>query len=450
MPTGTFKTVVLKSIPLSLLLVAACLEDPAAPPAQLGGEPALDKVITASNAELIMPLGDPLATIGGVIVAHGGYGSALAVDSKDPTLFYSMTDRGPNVGRSCNGQNVLAFPVPGFTPQIGKFRLSGGAFELVGTILLRQANATPLNGFPHPNAAANRTEVPAQMDCTPLPQDPLGIDSEGLAFAKDGTFWVSDEYGPDVVHFSATGYTLQRLVPGGGLPQALARRRSNRGMEGLTILPDGKTLVGMMQSPLDNPTAGGSSAGRSSRLVRIVIIDTRSGVVRQYPYILDATSDINSEIAALTPTKFLVLERDGNFPGPGGSGAIKKVYSVDIEGATDISDPNDGLGGLLINGLTLEEVTKNAADPYATLLANGIVAGTKTLIVDLLQALPGYAHDKAEGLAVLDNFTIAVSNDDDFGVGDDGAGNFITKTLPLLGVADYNGVYIIRLSAPLK
>ena len=450
MPTGKFKTVVIESFPLSLLLLAACLEDPAAPPAQLGGEPALNKVITASNAELIMPLGDPLATIGGVIVAHGGYGSALAVDSKDPTLFYSMTDRGPNVGRSCNGQNVLAFPVPGFTPQIGKFRLSGGAFELVGTILLKQANGTPLNGFPHPNAAANRTEVPAQMDCTPLPQDPLGIDSEGLAFAKDGTFWVSDEYGPDVVHFSADGKTIERLVPGAGLPKALARRRSNRGMEGLTILPDGKTLVGVMQSPLDNPTAGGSSAGRSSRLARIVIIDTRSGVVRQYPYVLDATSNINSEIAALTPTKFLVLERDGNFPGPGGSGAIKKVYSVDIEGATDISDPNDGVGGLLINGLTLEEVTKSAADPYATLLANGITAGTKTLIVDLLQALPGYAHDKAEGLAVLDNFTIAVSNDDDFGVGDDGVGNFITKTLPLLGVADYNGVYIIRLSAPLK
>ncbi len=31
-----------------------------------------------------------------------------------------------------------------------------------------------------------------------------------------------------------------------------------------------------------------------------------------------------------------------------------------------------------------------------------------------------------------------------------GRGNFVTKVLPLLGVADYNGVYIIRLTAPLK
>lgn len=89
---------------------------------------------------------------------------------------------------------------------------------------------------------------------------------------------------------------------------------------------------------------------------------------------------------------------------------------------------------------------------YATLLANGIVAGTKAPgpVVDLIQTIPGYPHDKVEGLAVLDNFTIAVSNDDDFGVTDDGAGNFIAKTLPLLGMPDFNTIYIVRLSAPLR
>ena len=454
MPTGYSRTssqspaLVRALLPLFAVL-AACHSDPASP-APIDGEPQFEKFNIAATGELIVPQAAPLATFGSVIVTHGGYGSALVVDDKDPALFYSMSDRGPNVGKTCGTQSVLAFPVPGFTPEIGKFRLSGTTFTLEGTITLKQANSTPLTGFPHPNAAVNRTEVPAMMDCTLITQDPLGIDSEGLAFAKDGTFWVSDEYGPDVVHFTAGGNTIERLVPGNGLPLALARRRSNRGMEGLTILPDGKTLVGMMQSPLDNPTAGGSSAGRSSRLARIVVIDTRTGQTRQYPYILDATSNINSEIAALSPTSFLVLERDGNFPGAGGSGAIKKVYSVNIENATDVSDPADGPGGLLIAGKTLEEVTKSVADPYATLLANGITAGTKNLVVDLLQALPGYAHDKAEGLTVLDNFTIAVSNDDDFGVGDDGAGNFITKTLPLPAVADYNGVYIIRLNSPLR
>lgn len=106
---------------------------------------------------------------------------------------------------------------------------------------------------------------------------------------------------------------------------------------------------------------------------------------------------------------------------------------------------------MLIGGKTLEEVTKGVADPYATLAANGITGATKILVVDLLQAIPGYPHDKVEGLAVIDNFTIAISNDDDFGVGDDGAGNFVAKTLPLLGGAqDYNSVYIVRLASPLK
>jgi hypothetical protein len=395
-------------------------------PATTPTAPTTLRLKTVPAGAIIVEPGTPFATFNGVSINHGGYGSALAVDPRDPATFYSLTDRGANVAVTCGAVSQ-------------------------STITLKRADGTTLTGLPHPNAQANRTEIPFTLGCAPLVQDPLGIDSEGLAFEKDGTFWVSDEYGPDVVHFDATGRTIEKLSPGAGLPLALARRRANRGMEGLTIMPDGKTLVGLLQSPLDNPTAGGSSAGRSSRMARLVVIDTRSGATKQFAVILDAANLLYSEIAALTPTTFLVLERDCNFPLAGGAGAIKKVYKVDIANATDISDPADGAGGLLIGGNTLEEVTKAAADPYATLLANGITAATKSLVVDLLQAIPGYPHDKVEGLAVIDNFTLAISNDDDFGVGDDGAGNFIEKSLPLLGGAqDYNSVYIVRLASPLK
>jgi hypothetical protein len=420
-------------------------------PATTPTAPTTLRLKTVPAGAIIVEPGTPFATFNGVSINHGGYGSALAVDPRDPATFYSLTDRGANVAVTCGAVSGLGFGVPAFAPQIGRFRLAGNTLSLQSTITLKRADGTTLTGLPHPNAQANRTEIPFTLGCAPLVQDPLGIDSEGLAFEKDGTFWVSDEYGPDVVHFDATGRTIEKLSPGAGLPLALARRRANRGMEGLTIMPDGKTLVGLLQSPLDNPTAGGSSAGRSSRMARLVVIDTRSGATKQFAVILDAANLLYSEIAALTPTTFLVLERDGNFPLAGGAGAIKKVYKVDIANATDISDPADGAGGLLIGGNTLEEVTKAAADPYATLLANGITAATKSLVVDLLQAIPGYPHDKVEGLAVIDNFTLAISNDDDFGVGDDGAGNFIEKSLPLLGGAqDYNSVYIVRLASPLK
>jgi hypothetical protein len=86
-----------------------------------------------------------------------------------------------------------------------------------------------------------------------------GLDPEGLVAMADGTFWVSDEYGPYIVHFDATGKEISRLDPystamsGNNLPLPgeLKKRKPNKGMEGLTLTPDGKYLVGIMQSSLD-------------------------------------------------------------------------------------------------------------------------------------------------------------------------------------------------------
>ena len=77
----------------------------------------------------------------------------------------------------------------------------------------------------------------------------------------DGTFWVSDEYGPYITHFDATGKQIARLSPlDGSLPVELQNRVINRGMEGLTITPDGNTLVGIMQSALQQPDIGSLNA----------------------------------------------------------------------------------------------------------------------------------------------------------------------------------------------
>ena len=45
-----------------------------------------------------------------------------------------------------------------------------------------------------------------------LSNDIDGLDSEGLAIAPDGTFWVSDEYGPHIIHFDKTEILLKRLI----------------------------------------------------------------------------------------------------------------------------------------------------------------------------------------------------------------------------------------------
>jgi len=150
-----------------------------------------------------------------------------------------------------------------------------------------------------------------------------------------------------------------------------------------------------------------------------------------------------SEIEAVSPTQFLVDERDGKFFGdPAGASVQKKVYLIDVSNATDISDPANGPNGLTIAGKTLEQMTTS------DLSANGIVPVTKTLVIDLLKF--GYTHDKAEGMVLLDGGqTIGISNDDDFGVTDDGHGHLIQKRLPS-GAVDHNELWLFHLSKSIK
>src|SRR4029077_11157531 len=183
-----------------------------------------------------------------------------------------------------------------------------------------------ITGLPNPSDG-NTGEVAVDLHGRELGTDPDGLDSEGLVALPDGTFWISDEYGPWLVHVDAEGRTLERIGPFGApksLPRVLALRRPNRGMESLTITPDGSTLVGLMQNPVDNPD---STIRKTSRLNRLVAYDPVSGAPRQDAYLLDAPSAVVSEIAAVTGTTFIVSERDQLFPGdPASPSKLKRIY----------------------------------------------------------------------------------------------------------------------------
>jgi hypothetical protein len=108
------------------------------------------------------------------------------------------------------------------------------------------APATRFSGLV--NSVAPTGEQIETLKGIKLAKDPDGYDPEGLVALPDGSFWVSDEYGPFVTHFTAQGREISRLSPyktgPEALPAELKNRVPNRGMEGLTITPDGHTRSG--------------------------------------------------------------------------------------------------------------------------------------------------------------------------------------------------------------
>jgi Esterase-like activity of phytase len=240
------------------------------------------------------------------------------------------------------------------------------------------------------------------------------LDPESIRVSNDGlTVFVSDEYGPYVYQFlRATGERIRtyRLPsdfyvanpnPTGNAEQAANNtgRVPNKGMEGLAITPDGRTLVGIVQNALIQDAAEG---GPAANLLRIVTVDILSGrTTHQYAYLLTTGSGV-SEITALNDHEMIVDERDGKGLGDGSKAKVKQLFKIDLNSATDVSDM-DG----------------TAAAAHAV---------QKTLFLDLVQQLTanGITADqipaKIEGVAFGPDLkyngktvhTLWVANDNDF------------------------------------
>jgi hypothetical protein len=411
---------------------------------------------TATDAVRLFRTGlDPLTTVNGVPVTAGAFGSAIARVPGRSGLLYGLTDRGPNVDHP---SGVKVEPLPDYTPRIGRFRLVGGRAVLERQIPLRDGDGAGFNGGL--NCGAGTGETVTDLQGRTLPCSPRGYDTEGLVALPDGSFWVSDEYGPFLLHLDRTGRLIERLSPfEGSLPRELSHRTPNQGMEGLTLTPDGRTLVGVMQSALSQPDLTARSA--SVPIVRIVTVDLPTRTVREYLYLLDDPQrSLNgvSEITAISNTEFLVVERGRTLPpesvAPRSSAPFKRVFRIDLSGATDVGPgarvPDaryDALsGGLLVpQDRRSLEAHVGAADPVtaAAALADARIAPvSKKLVVDLQELIETldptggfFGHDKIEGIVTPDRGkTLVIANDSDFGIvgSSDGTWPFrlLPKTLP--------------------
>ena len=240
------------------------------------------------------------------------------------------------------------------------------------------------------------------------------FDTEGIRVSNDGfSVFISDEYGPYVYQFDRlSGVRLRSFqLPSSFYVETLSSQGAietsgntsghvaNKGMEGLAITPDGKTLVGIMQNALIQDAAAG---GDAKNLLRIVTIDIASGAVtHQYGYLLTTGSGV-SEILALNNNEFLVDERDGKGRGDGSNAKIKQLFKIDLSNAVDISDKL-GLDA------AASPVSKTLfLDLVALLTNNGIAASNIPAKIEGIS----FGADVKQGKTKY--HTLWIANDNDF------------------------------------
>lgn len=174
------------------------------------------------------------------------------------------------------------------------------------------------------------------------------LDPEGIRCSSDNKLYISDEYGPAIYEVTENGVVCGELqIPSHfriSVPHADSDkeaslnsqgRQPNKGFEGLALTPDGRYLVAIAQAPLIQDSIPTKKGKRSGQFSRLFVLDLKTGTNRQWAYPLTEKKNGISEILAISPTEFLVLERDGD----GGDEAhFKSVTHVDASQATDISN----------------------------------------------------------------------------------------------------------------
>ncbi|KAI9676548.1 MAG: hypothetical protein M1817_000707 [Caeruleum heppii] len=335
----------------------------------------------------------------------GGIGSAIALDrsswkklgegSYEGTI-WTLPDRGWNTEGTLN-----------FQPRVHKFTVSltlapsatvsnpsepNIKLTYLDTIRFSGPDGTPTTGFdPDITGSITFPGFP-DMPVATYEGDGFGgpgpggkripVDSEGLVLNRDGTFWVSDEYGPFVYKFDQTGKMVAAIRP----PEAIIPRRNgtvsfnaasppyynpdletvpeqpqtgranNQGFEGLTVTGDGKNLYVLLQSAANQDGGPARQTNRHARLVKYDIRGDRPRYAREFvvplPQFVDPTASnpaprtaAQSEIFHIQNDQFFILSRDsGAGRGQDSSTSLyRQVDIFDVTDATDIKGPgSDG------------------------------------------------------------------------------------------------------------
>lgn len=367
----------------------AALSWPAGPISAWGAELANHGLVAVGRfpADQFDQLGDKVDTLGGFF--SGMVLDAASVRYEGSTVtgtIHGLTDRGWSVGGG-----ALTYD---YHPRVQTFSFSLHPYSGTGPVaqdritllntdsLVFTYNGSPMTGYD--SAQLPAPAIPTSPKDSPGRGQP-SLDSEGLARDPQGGWFVADEYGPSIHRFNASGELIATFLPPeaylpkrGNYPATLnwtgassgtTGRRNNRGFEGLTVTPDGKRLVTVLQSPLVQD--GGRA--NTSQNSRVLFFDIEPGsatygkAVAEYIYPLTLNGDaagnrqtILSEVLAVNQNTFLVSERDALGYGSGDTNACsyKRIVLFSTRDASNLINTGydfergaPGMKALPTNGL---------------------------------------------------------------------------------------------------
>ncbi|HZU93206.1 MAG TPA: esterase-like activity of phytase family protein [Microbacterium sp.] len=157
------------------------------------------------------------------------------------------------------------------------------------------------------------------------------FDIESVVRAKDGSFWVGEEFGPFLLHFDAEGALLDKPFSLDGVtspqnpylqPGETPTLRASRGFEALAGSKNGRYLYPIVEGAL--------TADPDLRHRQILEFDTKAGAYtgRTWDYQTDQEPNVIGDAFTVKNDVLLVVERD-DFEGD--QAVTKRIYEIDLK-----------------------------------------------------------------------------------------------------------------------
>lgn len=406
--------------------------------------------------------GETLGSFSGMALDLGSW--RRNSDGSYSSSMYTLPDRGPFDG-AIDYRNRVHSETIAFTPLTGTAALpqsptsqSQMVITPTGGFTLKDANGVEMTGRDPGASIVTRNGITYPLATSGTAAGHISLDAEALAFRRDGSFYVSDEYAAGIYHFDASGrqigaiQTVPAVLPrtaGGAIDfnsttPGISGRRNNQGLEAMALTPDDKKLVTILQSATVQDTAGSAQQTRNN--TRILVYDISGNTTPTAPighYVLqlpvfnnngtgaapDRTA-AQSEMLALNDTQFLVLARDGLGRGVAANASTsatpmyKSILLVDTAGATNLAGTpyETSTTPVASNGTLVPSIVPVTQVELVNLLNPTQLGRVGMNLTRLPLSTPTTLGEKIEAMAlapVLDenapqDFFLFVGNDNDF------------------------------------